>query len=108
MAAPTVSTYTAAHGGSASDTKVIAAFAAGMSWARKALGRAADDDLDDLGDDNQQALYGYVSDVLKLPRAAFGYYGPEDIEGLQVVAGDIGRRWSGQLQYGNRTRFGFA
>lgn len=108
MAAPTVSDYVAAHGGSASDAKVIAAFAAGMAWARKTLGAAADATLTDLPDDNRQALFGFVSDVLKLPRAAFGYYGPADLEGLQIVAGDIGRRWQGQLQYGVRSAFGFA
>jgi len=108
VAAPTVADYVAAHGGADDDTKVIAAFAAGMAWARKTLGAATDATLEDLPADNRQALFGYISDVLKLPRAAFGYYGPADIEGLQIVAGDIGRRWQGQLQYGVRAAFGFA
>lgn len=107
MASPDVTGYVAAYGGAVNDAKVIAAVGAATAWARATLGLAADADLD-LRADQLQAVYGYAGDVLKLPRAAFGYYGPDDQEGVQVAAGDIGRRWSGMLLYGARTAVPFA
>lgn len=78
-----------------------------LAWARKALGREADDDLADLDGDNARAVYGYASDLAKLPRTQFGYFATGDDE-LATMVGDIGRRWSGMLGFGHRTGVSFA
>ena len=85
------------------------AFGAAMSWARKTLGRAPTDDLDDLELDNVRAVYGYASDLVKLPRTQFGYFAAEDATGeLAAAVGDVGRRWAGMLTFGHRTGVSFA
>jgi hypothetical protein len=90
------------------DPEMLRCFAAAMAWARKTLGLPADDTLAALDADNVAAVYGYAGDCLKLPRSTFGMFAPGDIEGLQVVAGDIGKRWAGQLLFGHRTTSSFA
>jgi hypothetical protein len=109
MAAPTIDDLAAQlKGKDANDPELVRCHAAAMAWARKTIGVAANDTLAFLDDDNAAAILGYAGDCLKLPRATFGMFAPDDIEGLQVVAGDIGKRWSGQLLFGHRTRSSFA
>lgn len=88
----------------ANDTATDRAVSAALSWARKTLGLDAGDELDavdDFGDDNWEAVAGYARDLLKLPKAAFGYFDGGGVdEGLAVAVGDIGRRWRAQLTYG--------
>lgn len=109
MAAPVVADYVASYGGNAADAKVIAAFAAGEAWARNELGLSSSGSLDVLRDDNRQALFGYVADTLKLPKAQFGYLTEaSEVDGLVVAAGDIGRRWSAMLTRGLGAKSTFA
>lgn len=108
MSGPAIIEYAALMRRAHTEPEIVRTFDAAIGWARRTLGRAADDDLSDLEGDHAAALYGYASDLLKLPKATFGMFGPEDIDGLQVVAGDIGRRWSGQLTFGLRTKQTFA
>lgn len=90
----------------AADTEVLGA---AMAWARKCLGLAASDPLTHLDLDNVRAVYGYASDLAKLPRTQFGYLAAtEDGDDLAAMVGDIGRRWIGQLQLGRRIGAPFA
>jgi hypothetical protein len=108
MAAPTATGLVAYLGLSGSPTAAqTEVFGAAMSWARKSLGLADDDDLAVLEGDNERAVYGYASDLAKLPKTQFGYFAAGD-DDLAGVIGDIGRRWLGQLQYGHRTGVSFA
>lgn len=84
------------------------AFASAMDWARKSLGLADDNTLAHLQGDNRAAVYGYASDLIKLPRTQFGYFAAGDGDDLAAMVGDIGRRWIGQLQYGRRIGVSFA
>lgn len=109
MAAPTIAALSTTLGGrSTSDAELVRAFSAAMAWARKTLGRAADDALTDLTEDNNAAVYGYASDILKLPKAQFGMFPADDLSGIQVAAGDIGRRWAGTLTFGHHAGSSFA
>ena len=60
----------------------------------------------DLDGDNVRAVYGYATDLAKLPRTQFGYFA--DGDELATAVGDIGRRWSGMLGFGHRTGVSFA
>lgn len=105
---PSLAEFQASLGLPDDDASSVRCYLAAEAWARKCLGRAAGASLADLTGDNAAALYAYAADLLKLPKASFGMFGPDDLEGLQVVAGDIGRRWSGQLTFGVRTGVSFA
>jgi hypothetical protein len=105
---PSHSEFAGTLGLSPADVQGLRCYSAAEAWARKELGRAAGSALTDLEGDNAAALYAYAADLLKLPKAAFGMFGPDDLEGMQAVAGDIGRRWAGQLKFGHRTGVSFA
>jgi hypothetical protein len=108
MAAPTVADLATHLRRVENDPELVRVWSATVAWARKELARLDTDDLDDLEDDNRAALLGYAGDLLKLPKATFGMFAPDDIEGLNVVAGDIGARWRPMLMFGHRTRSSFA
>jgi hypothetical protein len=108
MSAPTIDELAVQLKRDANDPELVRVFGAAEAWARKTLGLAPAGSLAILDADNAAAILGYAGDLLKLPRASFGMFAPDDVEGLQVVAGDIGKRWAGQLVYGHRTAVSFA
>lgn len=108
MTAPAIAQLAAQLKREENDPELVRAFDGAMAWARKTLGLGAADTLAVLDADNHAAVYGYAGDLLKLPRAVFGMFAPDDIEGLQVIAGDIGKRWAGPLLFGHRTVSPFA
>lgn len=108
MAAPTIDELARQLKRDANDVELVRCYTAATTWAYKTLGLADVGALSILDADNLAAIYGYAGDCLKLPRSTFGMFAPDDIEGLQVVAGDIGKRWAGQLLFGHRTVSPFA
>lgn len=108
MPAPSIDDLAAHLKRGSNEPELVRVWSSTMAWARKELGRAADDDLDDLEDDNRSALLGYAGDLLKLPKATFGMFAADDASGAQIIAGDLGTRWRGMLLFGHRSRSSFA
>lgn len=88
----------------ANDTAAARAVEAALAWARDVFALADDAELD-LNATQEQAVAGYARDVLKLPKATFGYFA-DDREGVPAAMGNLDRRWRPML-IGTRAR-GFA
>jgi hypothetical protein len=103
-----VGTLATQLGRQANDPDTVRCFAAAVSWACTTLGREADDTLEDLTGDRVAAVLGYAADLIKLPKATFGYFDQGALDGMPAQVGQLGRRWAPQLLYGSGVIGGMA